>query len=89
MSTKWAIQQPGKLLGALKMRSCPSRVLPLLEGMWMTTARWIVRAGRLSVGGAARFVRPTSTTALREAVEEIGGEAITGLHLSDELGTLP
>ena len=39
--------------------------------------------------GAARFVRPSSSRALREAVEEIGGEAITRLHLSDELETLP
>ncbi len=39
--------------------------------------------------GAARFVRPSSSGALRQAVEEIGGEAITRLHLSDELETLP
>lgn len=40
-------------------------------------------------GGAARFLRPSSSRALREAVEELGGEAITRLHLSDELETLP
>lgn len=39
--------------------------------------------------GAARFLRPSSSRALREAVEEVGGEAITHLHLSDELETLP
>jgi predicted ATPase len=39
--------------------------------------------------GAARFVRPSSSTALRRAVEEVGGDAITRLHLSDELETLP
>lgn len=39
--------------------------------------------------GAARFLRPSSSRALREAVEEVGGEAITRLHLSDELETLP
>ena len=39
--------------------------------------------------GAARFIRPSSSKALREAVEEVGGEALTRLHLSDELETLP
>jgi predicted ATPase len=39
--------------------------------------------------GAARFLRPSSSRALREAVEEVGGEAITRLHLSDELEALP
>jgi predicted ATPase len=39
--------------------------------------------------GAPRFVRPASSTALREMVDEIGGEAIAKLHLSDELETLP
>ncbi len=39
--------------------------------------------------GAARFVRPSTSTALREMVQDIGGEAITRLHLSDELETLP
>lgn len=39
--------------------------------------------------GAAQFVRPSSSRALREAVEEVGGEALTKLHLSDELETLP
>jgi predicted ATPase len=39
--------------------------------------------------GATRFLRPSSSRALREAVEEVGGEAITRLHLSDELETLP
>lgn len=39
--------------------------------------------------GAAQFLRPSSSRALRAAVEEIGGEAISRLHLSDELETLP
>jgi predicted ATPase len=39
--------------------------------------------------GAARFVRPSSSKALREMVHDVGGEAITRLHLSDELETLP
>jgi len=39
--------------------------------------------------GAARFVRPATSKALREMVEEIGGEALARLHLSDELETLP
>jgi len=39
--------------------------------------------------GAARFVRPASSKALRRMVEAIGGEALTQLHLSDELETLP
>jgi predicted ATPase len=40
-------------------------------------------------GGAARFVRPSTSRALREMVQDVGGEAITRLHLSDELETLP
>lgn len=40
-------------------------------------------------GGAARFVRPSSSKALREMVQDVGGEALTRLHLSDELETLP
>lgn len=39
--------------------------------------------------GAARFVRPATSKALREMVKEVGGEALTRLHLSDELETLP
>jgi len=39
--------------------------------------------------GAARFVHPSSSKALREMVQEIGGEAVIRLHLSDELETLP
>lgn len=39
--------------------------------------------------GAARFVRPSTSRALRELVEEVGGEALIRLHLSDELETLP
>lgn len=35
--------------------------------------------------GRAVFVRPSSSAALRREVEEIGGEAITRLFLSDEL----
>ncbi|MBI4704014.1 MAG: AAA family ATPase [Deltaproteobacteria bacterium] len=39
--------------------------------------------------GAARFVRPATSKALREMVAEVGGEALTRLHISDELETLP
>lgn len=39
--------------------------------------------------GAARFIRPASSKALREMVKEVGGEALTRLHLSDELEILP
>lgn len=39
--------------------------------------------------GAAEFVRPACSRALRTMVEELGGEALTRLHLSDELETLP
>jgi predicted ATPase len=39
--------------------------------------------------GAARFVRPGSSKALRSMVEEIGGAALARLHVSDELETLP
>jgi len=39
--------------------------------------------------GAARFVRPGSSTALRSMVEEFGGSALARLHVSDELETLP
>lgn len=40
--------------------------------------------------GAARFVRPSSSRALREAVAEVGGQmAIPRLHLSEELEALP
>ena len=39
--------------------------------------------------GAARFVRPGSSTALRSTIEEIGGAALARLHVSDELETLP
>ena len=40
-------------------------------------------------GGAAELVWPSSSRALRELVQEVGGEALTRLHLSDELETLP
>jgi predicted ATPase len=40
-------------------------------------------------GGAARMARPASSSALRSMVEEIGGEALIRLHLSDELEVLP
>lgn len=39
--------------------------------------------------GAARFVRPATSKALRKMVQEVGGEAIAKLHLSDEMETLP
>ncbi len=39
--------------------------------------------------GAARFVRPATSKALREMVKEVGGEGLARLHLSDELETLP
>ena len=39
--------------------------------------------------GAAQFVRPGSSKALRSMVEEIGGAALARLHVSDELETLP
>ena len=39
--------------------------------------------------GHAVFVRPATSEALRREVEEIGGEAITRLFLSDELEVLP
>jgi predicted ATPase len=38
--------------------------------------------------GAAQFVRPSTSKALRDMVHEVGGEALTRLHLSDELETL-
>ncbi len=39
--------------------------------------------------GAARFVRPAKSKALSQMVTEVGGEALTRLHISDELETLP
>lgn len=35
--------------------------------------------------GAARFLRPRTSPGLRREVEEIGGEALARLHISDEL----
>lgn len=39
--------------------------------------------------GVAEFVRPSTSKALREMVQDVGGEAIAKLHLSDELEALP
>lgn len=39
--------------------------------------------------GAAVFLRPSSSRALQSMADEIGGDAIARLHLSDELETLP
>jgi len=39
--------------------------------------------------GAARFVRPSTSGALRAAVEALGDDALGRMHLSDELETLP
>ena len=39
--------------------------------------------------GAARFLRPGTSKALRSMVEDVGAEALSRLHLSDELETLP
>jgi predicted ATPase len=39
--------------------------------------------------GAARFVRPATSRALREMVQDVGAEEIARLHVSDELEALP
>ncbi len=39
--------------------------------------------------GRAFFVRPSSSEALRNAVAELGGEAIARLFVSEELEVLP
>ena len=39
--------------------------------------------------GRAVFVRPGNSKALRREVEELGGEALSQLHISDELEVRP
>lgn len=78
------------LAGLLRLASARSQILvathsPYFLSHFALDEIAVMRKER----GAAQFVRPSTSKALREMVQEVGGEAITKLHLSDELETLP
>ncbi len=78
------------LAGALRLASARSQILitthsPYFLSQFELTDIAVMR----KEDGHAVFVRPATSSALRREVEEIGGDAIGRLFLSEELEVLP
>jgi len=78
------------LAGLLRMASGRTQILVATHSpRFLATFALDEIAVMRKENGAARFVRPASSKALKEMVEEIGGDAIIRLFASDELEVLP
>ncbi len=78
------------LAGALEVASARSQILVATHSPhFLSQFKLDDIAVMRKEGGHAVFVRPSSSDALRKEVEEIGGEAIARLFISDELEALP
>jgi predicted ATPase len=78
------------LAGLLRMASARSQILIATHSPY-----FLARFGLDEIAvmrkenGRALFIRPGSSEALRREVEELGGEALAQLHISDELEVRP